>query len=328
MSIASPDPLGILESTANLLCDARYVTIDSVAIDAFVASFGGKRPEPTNWDTSVHFHDASSDRVAGWIFALDALNFCCWSTSEHRWRVTWHDRTHDGYFALAAALSRAVEEGFPLWDPKFLAALSAGDVANMLRGDPDSAEIPLLELRHRHLVELGLGLGSETAAELIRRSGGSCIALIETVLQRFPSFRDVAIGPDRRPIHFYKRAQILIADLTGALPRTDLGTFHDLDLLTAFADYKVPQVMRQLGILVYEADLAIRIERRKLIPAGSLHEIKIRAATIQGCELIRQALHRSGAELTASEIDWLLWTAGQSLPEGTSPYHRTLTPFY
>jgi hypothetical protein len=321
-------PLGILESTANLVHDARYVTIDAPAIDDFVASFGGKRPEPTVWDTSVHFHDSTPDRVAGWIFALDALNFCFWSATEQRWRVTWRDRTHDGYMALAAALSRAVDEGYPLWEPPFLATLSSNDVAVMLRPDPGSVAIPLLDLRHRHLIELGLGFGSDTAADLVRRAGGSCIALIETVLQRFPSFRDVAIGPDGRPIHFYKRAQILVADLAGALPGTELGTFRDLHLLTAFADYKVPQVMRQLGILVYEQDLAARIERREPIPAGSVCELEIRAATVQGCELIRQALQRTGAELTASEIDWLLWTAGQSLPSGTSPYHRTLTPFY
>jgi hypothetical protein len=30
----------------------------------------------------------------------------------------------------------------------------------------------------------------------------------------------------------------------------------------------------------------------------------------------------------ATEIDWMLWFAGQSLPASMPPYHRTYTPFY
>ncbi|MGB3329966.1 MAG: queuosine salvage family protein, partial [Thermomicrobiales bacterium] len=107
-----------------------------------------------------------------------------------------------------------------------------------------------------------------------------------------------------------------------------LGRFDDLSTLTAFADYKVPQVLRRLGILAYAAPLAAHIGRRELIAAGSPEEIEIRAATIQACEQIRLALAARGRAVDAFEIDWLLWNAGQSLPPGTEPYHRTVTIFY
>ena len=329
--ILSADPLQIRESTAPLLLNPRHVSIDRAAIVEFVDSFGCKTPEPTAWDSDIHFQDTSpggADRVAGWIMALDALNFCFWSTTEDRWRVTWRNKTSDGYFALASALSRAVEDGCPLWDPQWLRNLTLDDVFTMLRPDTGSPAIPLLELRHRHLVELGVGLGDETAGDLLRRAGGSAIRLIEEVLRRFPSFRDVAIGPSGMPVYFYKRAQILIADLAGALAGTELGTFRDTGALTAFADYKVPQVMRRLGILVYGAEASERIQRKKLIRAGSLLELEIRAATIWGCELIRQEMQRNRITMSAADIDWLLWTAGQTLPSAAAPYHRTLTPFY
>jgi hypothetical protein len=74
--------------------------------------------------------------------------------------------------------------------------------------------------------------------------------------------------------------------------------------------------------------LAERIARRELLLAGSDEEIEIRAATIWGVELLRRALAARGRDVTASEIDWLLWQAGQQLPAGTEPYHRTLTIFY
>jgi hypothetical protein len=329
--LQAPDPLHVLASTAPIVANARHVTIDHAAISSFADSFGGQRPEPPAWDDQVHFHDqgpGGEERVAGWVFALDALNFCFWSATATRWRVTWRDRTWDGYSALAAALTRAVEENCPLWDPAWLRTLSLDQVRHILRPDPGADEIPLLHLRHRHLVELGNGFGNETAADLIRASAGSCVALVEEVLRRFPSFRDVSTGPAGEEIRFYKRAQILVADLAGALGNSDLGAFHDRHLLTAFADYKVPQVMRHLGILVYDADTASRIARKELIPAGSVLELEIRAATIWGCEFIRRKLEAAGTPLTAQEIDWLLWTASQSLPTTSETYHRTLTPFY
>jgi hypothetical protein len=129
-------------------------------------------------------------------------------------------------------------------------------------------------------------------------------------------------------VRFFKRAQILIADLAGAFDDTGLGHFSDLDQLTAFADYKVPQVLRRLELLRYHPVLAERIARRELLPVGSVEEIEIRAATIWGVELLRRALAEQGREMTASEIDWLLWQTGQHLPTDAKPYHRTLTIYY
>jgi len=171
-------------------------------------------------------------------------------------------------------------------------------------------------------------------SSFIARSGGSAVALVRAIVAAFPSFNDVSrwASPssvdETHEIRFYKRAQILVSDLAGSLSGTPLGAFDDRHRLTAFADYKVPQVLRQLGVLHYRVDLADRIRRRKLIPAGSSAEIELRPATIWACELTRQGLAAGGRMMTASEIDWLLWNAGQDLPSDAEPYHRTITPFY
>ncbi len=147
------------------------------------------------------------------------------------------------------------------------------------------------------------------------------------MVEAFPSFDDVAVYQGRE-VRFYKRAQILVADLAGAFDGKGLGTFNDLDALTAFADYKVPQVLRGLGLLVYDPDLAARIDRYDLLPAGSPEEVEIRAATIWACGEVRRALTTQGHTLRAFEVDWALWTAGQDLPSDTRPYHRTRTIYY
>ena len=40
-----------------------------------------------------------------------------------------------------------------------------------------------------------------------------------------------------------------------------LGEFHDIHKLTMFADYRVPVVLRQLGILEYSQALASKVGR-------------------------------------------------------------------
>ena len=52
-------------------------------------------------------------------------------------------------------------------------------------------------------------------------------------------------------VFFYKRAQILVGDLWGAFQGSGVGQFSDIEVLTTFADYRVPVVLRTEGALVY-----------------------------------------------------------------------------
>jgi hypothetical protein len=101
-----------------------------------------------------------------------------------------------------------------------------------------------------------------------------------------------------------------------------------MDKLTAFADYKLPQVLRQLGILTYSLKLTHKVDNRILLFPGSVEEIEIRANTIWAVEVIRQQIEQLGRSLKAFEIDWLLWNMGQEDTYRTKPYHRTKTIFY
>jgi hypothetical protein len=110
-----------------------------------------------------------------------------------------------------------------------------------------------------------------------------------------------------------------------------LGRLRGLERLTAFADYKVPQVLRKEGVLVPAPALAARIDRGKELPAGSAEEVELRAATIWAVEWIARALNRQLAAglpaVSAADVDYLLWTAGQE-KTGLPPYHRTRTVYY
>lgn len=53
-------------------------------------------------------------------------------------------------------------------------------------------------------------------------------------MDRFPCFRD-EIGFEGKTIRFYKRAQILVADLWACFEGESYGKFDDIDTITMFA---------------------------------------------------------------------------------------------
>jgi hypothetical protein len=60
-------------------------------------------------------------------------------------------------------------------------------------------------------------------------------------------------------VFFYKRAQIFVGDVYGAFGGQGLGCFPDAAQLTMFADYRVPVVLRLMGLLQYSAELARQV---------------------------------------------------------------------
>jgi hypothetical protein len=340
---AGPDPLGILASCAPVIEAMSQVTIDLDAIDSLASRLASDDVPPPEWDGATHFHGTGPDAIEhtiGWIFALDALNFCFWAQGPDptfRWRIRSGDEVHDGYMALAIALSDAAHAGTPVWDPAWLAAVDKAEVQRLFQPGPGSDVIPLLSDRVHNLREVGAALHAPSSSsrpftDFIEDCERSAPVIVQRVVELMPSFNDVAWwspGDDHtsHEVRFHKRAQILASDLAGALEGTSLPIAHR-DQLTAFADYKVPQVMRELGILRYHDELATKIRTRTLVASRSVEEIEIRAATIWGCELLRQALSSRGRQFTAADVDWLLWNQGQHLPPASEPYHRTVTIFY
>ena len=324
------DPLGVLTSTAPAAQGATHVRIDPEAVEAFARAHRG-RSAPEHGEDALHCTFLPPRRFCNYLLVLEALNFCFWD-AEPRWRVTYRGATHDGYWALAAALHRAVsEEGVPLWDARRLARMDAGQVEHLLRGE--GRPPPLLEARAAHLREAGEVLLTRWEGEfanLIGSCDGDAIALVQRIAGEFASFRDESAWGGR-PVRFFKRAQICAADLARMLPGDALGRLRRLEHLTAFADYKVPQVMRKAGMLVLSDGLAERIGRGEELAPGSEEEVALRAATIWGCEWTVRALARDTAPgspaPSAAEVDYLLWSAGQD-KRALPPYHRTRTIYY
>ena len=95
-----------------------------------------------------------------------------------------------------------------------------------------------------------------------------------------------------------------------------------------FADYRVPQILRSLGILIYSPFLSEQIDTLKEIPWGGELEIEIRAQTIISVDKLQQSLQKKGLNLLVLECDWFLWQKGEDLKDDILPHHRTLSIYY
>src|SRR3712207_1745294 len=117
---------------------------------------------------------------------------------------------------------------------------------------------------------------------------------------------------------FYKRAQILPSDLAlGGVAR-----FDDLDELTIFADNMVPHVLRCDGVLVYDEELARRIDAEGILTDTRM-EGEIRAAAVHACVKIAQHLG-----VPERSLDVALWNRGQEPRYKARPRHRSRSVFY
>ena len=307
----------VRESAHWIQARSRWVGINEAGLRALAGEL--EEAELAAWEDRYHFR-GPPELTLRYVLVLDALNFCFWP-GKGSWHVPGPGGEElDGYFALAYALKRAAEESPEFYDPETLSRLDEADLAGVL------GKIPLLGARVRAIREVGHVLRLFGSAEaFFRRAKGSCPRLLELVTAHLPSFRDTALYRGRQ-VFFYKRAQILCSDLFGLFSGEGPGDLEDLGWLTAFADYKLPQILRARGALVLSPELAARIDRLEPVRAGSVWEVELRAATIVAVDRLVELLALRGRPLRAFEVDWLLWNLAQG--ELPHPYHRTLTIFY
>jgi len=327
LEISQPDELMVLTTTKYVVENANYVHINEVALKN-ITEVIKKRLEqglepPEN---SFGIKGKNLEEDARLIFLEDTINFCFWAEKgKEKWEVEYPKGVRQGgYYSLVSCFKRALDEGIPILDLDYLIDLDKEKVAYFLRSS-NGVEIPLLEKRLENLKEAGMVLKEKFKGQflnVIKEAEFDAVKLVKLIYDNFSSFRDIALYKGQT-IYFLKRAQILANDINYLHERYNFS-IKNIDKLTAFADYKIPQILRHFDVLKYEKELADKIDNYEIIPANSEYEIEIRASAIWAVELIKQNLNPI---VPSSIIDNVIWLISQN-QEGLKPYHRTLTWFY
>lgn len=302
---------------------ARHVSLDQAAIDRWAKTVKPAEVRPRGHDLLAYLPGTQAEQ-ANLVLLIDALNFCFWSPEPIE--LIWRGETYRRFEAMLVSLMLAAKAERTWADPRFWLRVPAEEIRQVLGG---RGQLLMMEERERII--------RETGQTLLDRFDGQFIHAIESVnrkawdlavllMTNFDSFRDVS-SYRHQPVFFMKRAQICAMDVSLAWEMQGYPTLTGLEQLAAFADYRLPQALRELGILRLAASFAEAIERKEEIPPESEEEVEIRAGTIQAVERMRQAAEREDKPLPTWQIDCYLWRLGR----GRSPsvdHHRTRTIFY
>lgn len=200
------------------------------------------------------------------------MNFCFWTLGDS---IKWKVNEQTGYFALCAAINRAMKEGIDITNPEYYSKITIEQLKNILRSDDGTTECPLLAERVNCLHEVGTKLLQDYNGKfenVIKKSDGSAEKLLQLIVDEFPCFRDEADFNDER-VAIYKRAQILIGDIWSCFRGDGIGKFVDIDKITMFADYRVPQVLCHFGALEYSKELLSTLNNDTILKNGCPEEV-------------------------------------------------------
>lgn len=313
----------VRQSCGEVAQRATHVRIREDRLPDYAARLALARRTPPQIDPHCHYLGHGRDTLA-FLFILDAINFGSGYFPHLKKR-----NGLSGYFTIAAALNDRFRTQ-PLL-PAELIRLNADDCLTIFGQDPrNPTAYELMDLFAVALNDLGAFLIDRyqgDCANLVEEAGKSALRQVELLIG-MPFFRDVEYykGLD---VAFFKRAQILAADLFLAFDGQGFGEFQDLHRLTLFADNLVPHVLRVDGILEYEENLAWRIDNEEIIPSGSAEEVEIRACAVHTIEKLVEAMGGLERGVTAMQLDNILWNRGQQpYYKKNKPRHRTRTVFY
>ena len=310
----------IRQGFASVAAQASHVKIRHDRLENYANSLPSALP-PENVFDAEHHYQGDAEATCAYAMLLDAINFGSGyklDMASEGWKLV----EGSTYYSISTRLKDAFEKssGRP---PAFSGEVNASEIAEIL-------ELPLNGIESRIFAALCATSWREVFAEIEKRgsylsfineAGGSSEKFVRA-LSGMPSFRDVHLYKGEE-IPFYKRAQIMAADLHLALAKSGIHVFNDLSEMTMFADNGVPHVLKTDGILEYDDRLAERISNRDIIPSGSEEEIELRACAGHVVELLARLKN-----LTPVNIDHILWHRNTQPEYRAIPSHRTKSIFY
>ncbi|XP_019878710.2 queuosine salvage protein [Aethina tumida] len=300
--------------------------------DEIVEEIDSGRLTPGNF-SQVDVHPNSNDPWAlDWLFIVDTLNFCFW---HHEHEEGWKVEGYTGYFALCAAINRALKENVDILNPNFYSTITEAQLRKILRSDT-KVDVPLLSERIACLHEVGHVLLEKfdgSFKNVVKQADNSAENLLNLIVNNFKCFKDEADYKGHK-VAIYKRAQILVGDIWACFKNKDIGHFKDIEVISMFADYRVPQTLLWYNILEYSEELVKKLKDNVILKNGEEMEIEIRGCSIHAVELINEYVSNKlkVKKINSILIDHFLWDfrrkhAKEILEKGL-PFHKVFSIYY
>ena len=297
--------------------NSDYVSVDLNKIENFVQSI-------SNWKYNYWMSDLKEylDEKKCIIFAFicESINFCFWGNENNADNY----ENYIGSEKLFYNIKKNVQKDISILELENLSKLKIDDFKQLI--GEEFIKVPLFYERFILLKET-ISVICNKKDKLFKElfSIKSDLKLLNYITENFWHFDDKSQYKNK-VIKFNKRAVLLVNDLF-QLSYTIKNNLKSLDGLTGCADYAVPRLLFEYGILSYNKELLQIINSKTQIRHNSIMEIEIRANTLYALELIRDDLKKKNIYLNSVQIDNIIWNMRTS-GKHSIPVHRTITIYY
>jgi len=329
-----PKPIGspVLESLRPVIANSRdvHTNVDKIIeVAGWMAYEELPMPE---YHLPLGVGQNNANETIDFIMVADVVDTAFTDFATHvKFQVDYAGQHWSDSEAEFACIKRAMDQGMPMLDGKFLAQLTRPQMEKIFAGN---IEIPMLDEK----MELWRQAGAVLAEKYDGRFHNfirSCSprlydngnGMVDRLVKEFPRFNDVS-PYDGHEVKLYKLAQLGLWFVYSSLHKLGEFAIEDIHSMTAFADYIVPVGLRLMGITSYSDALEHAIDTHQLIPRDSTQEVEIRAHTLYSTALLAEEINNrreKGDQIIIPQIDARIWTHYHTT---NWPHHLTKTIMY
>lgn len=306
----------IIKSCKYVANNSKLVKINETNLDKFIGKI--KKVETEHWLAFSPYNllDLPTETIINFLLVYEAIDFSFWGNPK--WTINTENGKEDGSIALLYTILKYVKER----NTTDFSNITKDEFEELLKGN---IEIPLFEERYNIIRNVSKIVNEKMNGNFYTFIKDVTLdtELFIIIVKYFPNFNDERIYNNKK-IYFYKLAQLLTSDILHIRERKE-NIKVDYSHLVGCADYKIPQVMRGLGILEYNDKLSNIIDNKKEIEVNSEYEIEIRANMLVAIDLIKEKLEN---KVCAIDINDYIWSQGRNKNIELKPYHLTRNTNY
>lgn len=306
----------IIQSCKYVSENSKHVFINEEKLNQSVKGIDNIKME--HWLSSSPFGllELPVETIINFLLIYESIDFSFWGSPK--WSIETTSGKLDGSIALLYALLNYVKKE----KTTDFSNISKEKFSNILKGTP---EIPLLEERFKIIKEVSTIVNKKMQGNFYQyiKNITSDKELFEIIINSFPSFKDERTY-NNKTIYFYKLAQLLTSDILHIREEKEKIKV-DYTHLVGCADYKIPQVLRELGILNYNDELLKIVDNQIEIPVNSVYEVEIHANMITVIDMINKKLDYKYSRM---DINDYLFMQKKNKNLTLKPYHLTRNTNY
>ena len=306
----------IIKSCKYVANNSKSVKINETNLEQFIGKI--KKVETEHWLAFSPYNllDLPTETIINFLLVYEAIDFSFWGNPK--WTIDTDNGKEDGSIALLYAILKYVKER----NTTDFSNITKDEFREILKGN---VEIPLFEERYHIIRDVSKIVNENMNGNFYEFIKGITIdmELFNIIIKYFPNFKDERKYREKT-IYFYKLAQLLTSDILHIRELKE-NIKVDYSHLVGCSDYKIPQVMRGLGILEYSDKLSNIIDNKKEIEVNSEYEVEVRANMLVAIDLIKKKLEN---KVCAIDINDYIWSQGRNKNIELKPYHLTRNTNY